>query len=484
MGNSKMQNLEHMDHEPTEDSGDQPLYVGRKRIHPKLVHGFYRNLKWLVLAMTLAVYYMLPWLRLDRGPNAPDQALLFDFVNRKFYIFWLEFWPQEVFYLTGVLIISALLLFLLTSLFGRVWCGYTCPQTVWTDLFIFVERLVEGDRNARIKLDRSPMGFGKFGRRALKHFIWVLIAIATGGAFVFYFRDAPTLAMELLDGSAPLVAYVFVGIFAATTYLLGGLAREQVCIYMCPWPRIQGAMFDENSLLVTYKDYRGEPRGKHHQGDSWDGRGDCIDCKQCVVVCPMGIDIRDGAQLECIQCALCIDACDSIMEKIDRPKGLIAYDTTVNLDRGARGEATKMPKILRPRTFVYVTLMAMVAMLMSWALLGRDTLHVNVLPDRQPLFVTLSDGSIRNGYTLKLINREHQDVELLISAEGVDGARLKVVGYDGNNVSVGADSLLSVRVLVEAPKPADERTDMILEVRNPALGVVVPHETAFRGPGS
>jgi Polyferredoxin len=212
MGNSKMQNLEHTDHEPAQGSGDQPLYVGRKRIHPKLVHGFYRNVKWLVLAMTLAVYYALPWLRLDRGPNAPDQALLFDFVNRKFYIFWLEFWPQEVFYLTGVLIISALLLFLLTSLFGRVWCGYTCPQTVWTDLFIFVERLVEGDRNARIKLDRSPMGFGKFGRRALKHFIWVLIAIATGGAFVFYFRDAPTLAMELLDGSAPLVAYVFVGI--------------------------------------------------------------------------------------------------------------------------------------------------------------------------------------------------------------------------------------------------------------------------------
>ncbi len=257
---------------PTPDPDDAPLYVSRKRIQPKAVEGTFRRIKWIVLIITLGIYYILPWIRLDRGPDSPDQALLFDFVNRKFYIFWLEFWPQEIFYLTGLLVVGALVLFLATSLFGRVWCGYTCPQTVWTDLFIFIERIVEGDRNKRLMLDRSSMSWYKFSRRTLKHILWIIVSIATGGAFVFYFRDAPTLAMELVTGDAPMVAYLFVGIFASTTYLLGGLAREQVCIYMCPWPRIQGAMFDEDSLLVTYKEHRGEPRGKHHQGDSWENR--------------------------------------------------------------------------------------------------------------------------------------------------------------------------------------------------------------------
>ncbi len=230
-----------------------------------------------------------------------------------------------------------------------MWCGYACPQTVWTDLMIAVERFWQGDRNARIRLDQSDWTFEKTWKKAATHASWLLIGLATGGVLVFYFRDAPTLAAELVRGDAPAVAYVFMAIFTATTYLLGGIAREQVCIYMCPWPRIQAAMFDSESLLVSYRDLRGEPRGPHKKGQSWDDRGDCIDCKACVAVCPMGIDIRDGAQLECIQCALCIDACDDIMGKVGRPQGLIAYETFRNMD--ARSEAERRPvSFVRPRT--------------------------------------------------------------------------------------------------------------------------------------
>ena len=324
----------HVDAQPLNKEHAQPLYAGREKIYAKLVSGPFRSAKWIIMAVTLGIYYLTPWIRWDRGPAAPDQAVLVDFPGRRFYFFFIEIWPQEVYYITGLLILAAVGLFLVTSIAGRVWCGYTCPQTVWTDLFIHIERMVEGDRNKRMRLDRAPWTIGKLSRKALKHAIWLLIAIATGGAWVFYFADAPTLARELLTFEAQPIVYLSIGLFTFTTYLLGGIAREQVCTYMCPWPRIQGAMFDENTFAVSYKTDRGEPRGAHKKGDNWENRGDCIDCNQCVAACPMGIDIRDGLQLECIQCALCIDACDSIMTKIGRPKGLIGYDSLQN-QRGA-----------------------------------------------------------------------------------------------------------------------------------------------------
>ncbi len=237
---------------------NRPLYASRVKVYPKLVGGTFRRLKWIVMALTLTIYYVTPWLRWDRGPSLPDQAVLLDFPARRFYFFFLEIWPQEFYYITGLLILAALGLFLVTSVAGRVWCGYACPQTVWTDLFIHVERFFEGDRSARIRLDRSPWGIAKLARKAAKHAVWILIALATGGAWVFYFADAPTLAADLVNFDAPAIAYISIAAFASTTYLLGGIAREQVCIYMCPWPRIQGAMFDEESLLVSYKDDRGE----------------------------------------------------------------------------------------------------------------------------------------------------------------------------------------------------------------------------------
>lgn len=429
------------------------LYTSREKVYAKRAFGTFRTVKWAVMAVTLGIYYVLPWLRWDRGPHLPDQAVLIDFPNRRFFFFFLEIWPQEFYFVTGLLILAALALFLVTALAGRVWCGYACPQTVWTDLMIAVEHFWQGDRNARMRLDKAPWTFNKAWRKTATHISWLLISVATGGAFVFYFRDAPTLAGEFAAFQAPAIAYVFVGVFTATTYLLGGIAREQVCTYMCPWPRIQGAMFDQHSLLVSYRDWRGEPRGAHKAGQSWEGRGDCIDCKQCVAVCPAGIDIRDGAQLECIQCALCIDACNSIMDKVGRPRGLIAYDTIDNLAASAKGKSSPV-RLLRPRVLLYAALIALVGLIMLVALWNRSVLEVNVLRDRNPLFVQLSDGSIRNGYTIKILNKRHESRKFRLATQGLLGASIRIVGFEKDVdpvIDVVPDDLRALRVYVTVP---------------------------------
>ncbi|MEM7488296.1 MAG: cytochrome c oxidase accessory protein CcoG, partial [Pseudomonadota bacterium] len=298
-----------------------PLFAPDEPIFPRRVKGTFRNLKWIIMILTLGVYYVTPWIRWDRGPNLPDQAVLVDLAGRRFYFFWIEIWPHEFYFVAGLLIMAGLGLFLFTSALGRVWCGYACPQTVWTDLFLEVERRIEGDRNARVRLWKAPWDARKTRLRLTKWTVWALIGLATGGAWVFYFADAPTLLRDLVTLNAHPVAYITIAILTTTTVVLGGFMREQVCIYMCPWPRIQAAMVDEGTLTVGYRDWRGEPRGKKRI----EGAGDCIDCMACVNVCPTGIDIRDGQQMACITCALCIDACDEVMEKIGRPRGLIDY---------------------------------------------------------------------------------------------------------------------------------------------------------------
>lgn len=435
---------------------DRQLYATRQKVYPRLARGRFRTAKWVVMAITLGIYYVLPWLRWNRGPNLPDQAVLLDFANGRLFFFFLEIWPQELYYVTGLLVISALGLFLVTSAAGRVWCGYTCPQTVWTDLMLAVERFWQGDRNARIRLDKEPWGPGKIFKKIMTHLSWLVIGLATGGALVFYFRDAPTLGQELLTGTAPAIAYLFLGIFTGTTYLLGGIAREQVCIYMCPWPRIQGAMVDRHTLLVSYRTERGEPRGPIRKGHVWEGRGDCIDCKACVAVCPTGIDIRDGAQLECIQCALCIDACDEIMDKIRRPRGLIAYDTIARQEAKAAGITHEPLRLVRPRTLLYSGLIVLVAVIMALGMAFRTTLEVNVLHDRGVLFVPLSDGGVRNGYTVKVLNKRHDSVDVVFAVEGLPGARMAIVGQDEAAASarIPADNLREMRVLVTVPPGA------------------------------
>ena len=322
----------------------------------------------------------------------------------------------------------------------------------------------------------------------LRILTWLLIAIATGGAWVFYFADAPTLARQLMTFEAPLLAYIFIGVFTASTYVLGGLAREQVCIYMCPWPRIQGAMFDRNSLLITYRGWRGEPRGPHKTGQSWEGRGDCIDCKQCIAVCPTGIDIRNGPQLECIQCALCIDACDEIMTKVERPRGLIAYDTESNL--AAAGRETVPIKLIRPRTILYAAAIGLVGAIMLTALLLRHDLDVNVLRDRNPLYVKLSDGGVRNGYTVKLLNKLYAPRALSLSLEGLPGAKLSVVGLDNEVtpiVTVPPDELKSIRLYVNLDKQAvaalgGAATSFDIVVTDVATTKRMEHSANFQGP--
>lgn len=435
------------------NSGEaRALYKKREQIYPKLAHGVYRNLKWAAMIVLLAIYYITPWLRWDRGDGRPDQAVLIDFEGRRFYFFFIELWPQEVYYFAGLLIMGAFAIFLSSALFGRVWCGYACPQTVWTDLYIHVERLIEGDRNARMRLDKAPMSATKAGKKAFKHAIWLLIAAGTGGAWVFYFADAPTLFVNLFTGAASVSAYLSVAILTFTTYALAGTMREQVCTYMCPWPRIQAAMIDKDALSVTYRTARGEPRGAHKKGESWEGRGDCIDCRQCVAVCPQGIDIRDGDQLECINCALCIDACDEIMQKIGRPKGLIAYDSYANQQRLAAGEAPRI-RLVRSHTLLYAALFVIVALMLLWGLITRQTLDMNVIRDRSPPFVQLADGSVRNDYAIKLINMSDRSRRLAVEVSGLRGAHLQAPALDQQGrleAEAAADAVTNLRVHVAA----------------------------------
>jgi len=458
------------------------LYKPRAPIYPKLVHGRWRAIKWAMLIATLAIYYITPWIRWHRPGGLPKQAVLVDFVGRRFYFFDIQLWPQEVYFITGLLVIAALGLFLTTALFGRLWCGYACPQTVWTDLFIYVERMFEGDRNARMKLDASPWSFNKAWRKIGKHAVWLAIGFSTGGAWIFYFHDAPHLIHTFWIGQAPATAYLFCGLLTATTYVFAGTMREQVCTYMCPWPRIQGAMLDSHSLQVTYLRDRGEPRSPHKKGASWEGRGDCVDCNQCVVVCPMGIDIRDGAQLECINCGLCIDACDEIMLKVERPKGLIAYDTDAAVaDREAGRKAGYQP--IRPRTIFYALALCLVSGIMLWGLTHRTTIDLQILRDRNPTFVTLHDGAIRNGYTLKIANRSFADATAEIRLTGLADVRLKTPGEPSDaamlTAVIPANEVRAVRVFVTAPAAALSAPNLPAQFQVKMAGAATSKPTIF-----
>lgn len=414
------------------------------------------------MIVTLGIYYLAPWLRWDRGAHAPDQAILIDMPSRRAYFFFIEIWPQEVYYLTGLLILGAVALFFATSLFGRVWCGYTCPQTVWTDLFVWVERIFQGDRNARLRLDKSPYTFNKFWRKAATHLTWLLIGLLTGGAWVFYFNDAPTLMEQILHFDVPWSVSGWVLALTFSTYFMAGYAREQVCTYMCPYARFQSAMFDKDSLVISYDEARGEPRGSHKHGESWEGRGHCIDCTACVQVCPMGIDIRNGLQMECIACGMCVDACNDIMDKVGLPQGLVRYDTTRNQHYRAQGKPTSY-RIFRPRTFYYIAIMALVGGLMLYGLLTRSPVELHVLHDRNPLFVTLSDGSIRNGYDIKILNKTHEDKVYTLEVFGLNNAGLDIQGggqLEASKLPVFADSVGHFRVFVVADKQQETREEI------------------------
>jgi cytochrome c oxidase accessory protein FixG len=475
-----------------EPDDDGPLYAARRRIYPQRVHGTYRRIKWIVLYLTLGVYYFLPFVRWDRGPGAPSQAVLVDLANSRFYFFFIEIWPQEVYYLTGLLIIAAMTLFLMNAVAGRIWCGYLCPQTVWTDLFQTIERWVEGDRREHHQRDREPWTVERLARSGLKHFLWLMVAWWTGGASVLYFADAPTLVKDLATFQAPLVAYVWIGILTFTTYVLAGHMREQVCLYMCPWPRIQAALTDEHALNVTYRYDRGEPRGsvKNSEALRQQGQpaGDCIDCYQCVYVCPTGVDIRGGSNLGCIQCGLCIDACDTVMAKIGRPARLIAYDTDLNIKRRQVGERPFV-RIVRARTILYMAIIAIVGAVMLYTLATRHTESISVIHDRNPVFVRLADGELRNGFTVHILNKMLQTRDFVLSVEGLSDLDLRVAGIEGDNgrtvvVPVGPDQTREVRVLVSTYQalPPAASAKLTFWIIDPATGRRASASDHFRGP--
>jgi cytochrome c oxidase accessory protein FixG len=466
--------LRHEPHEPPRQTLPDKLFEKRRAIFPQQVHGFYRNVKYVVMLITLGIYYVTPWIRWDRGPFAPDQAVLVDIANRRFYMFGIEIWPQEFYFVAGLLIMAGIGLFLVTSAVGRAWCGYTCPQTVWTDLFQHVDRLVDGDRNAQARLARAPWGPSKIARRALKWSIYLVISFWTGGAWIMYFADAPTLVRDFWSGNAAPVAYITVAILTFTTFLLGGFLREQFCIYMCPWPRIQSAMMDERSLTVTYKDWRGEPRGSVKKAQKDPAHfGDCIDCLQCVSVCPTGIDIREGPQVGCITCALCIDACDRVMAEVGRPRGLIDYVTLEDAQRESAGEPRRLPwrNLVRPRTIVYLGGWSAIGLAMLFALGARSRIDISAAPDRNPPFMLMSDGSVRNSYTLKLRNMENRPREFEIGLAGLPGAMMwsdEVSRSDAARTlhrRVPADATQTVRAYVIA-QPDTQQQDFRFRIRS------------------
>ena len=454
--------------------------------------GTYRRIKWTILGIWMGIYYLLPFVRWDRGPGMPNQAVLADLPGRRFYFFAVEIWPQEVYYFTGLLIIAAMSLFLMTALAGRVWCGYLCWQTIWTDLFLAVERLIQGDRRHRIKLDEGPWTFEKVWKRGATYLGWLVIAAATGGAWILYFADAPTLIAQVFTGQAPFIAYLWIGILTFTTYFFAGYMREQVCIYACPWPRIQAALTDEYALNVTYRLDRGEPRASVKEGKKLKATGapvgDCVDCYQCVSVCPTGTDIRQGSQLSCIQCGLCIDACDQIMTKLGREERLVAYDTPLNFDRRREGLAPIF-KLVRARTLLYGGIILMIASVMVYTYGTRTLESLNVLHDRNPQYVVNSDGSVRNGFTVRLLNRAPRDRDLVLSVEGLPkGTRIEAVGIertmDGNPViDIGSDRTREVRVAVTAPG-AEVKTsqDVVFRVTDPVDKKTATARDFFKAP--
>jgi len=479
---------------PRKDVSDEPLqlYAKREPVFNRRVNGRFRQLKWAVMIATLAVYYITPWIRWNRGPYSPNQAVLVDLANRRFYMFGIEIWPHEFYFVAGLLIMAGIGLFLVTSAVGRAWCGYACPQTVWTDLYQHVDRLIDGDRNARFRLYKAPWGPAKIARRLFKWAIYLAIAFVTGGAWIMYFADAPTLLRDFWSGDAAPVAYATVAVLTATTFIFGGFMREQVCVYMCPWPRIQTAMLDEKSLIVTYKDWRGEPRGSLKSAEKNPGKfGDCIDCNQCVAVCPTGIDIREGQQIGCITCALCIDACDRVMKDIGRPRGLIDYATLEDC-RVEEAGGTPPPvwkTVFRPRTLLYAGVWGAIGLVLLFALGVRKHIDISVAKDRNPPFMLMSDGSVRNSYTLKLRNMEGRPREMEIAIEGLPGAAMWSDDLPRSAAArklvrkVAADSTEAIRAYVVVPAGAAAQ-DFAFSVRSlEEQGETDRSETSFEVPG-
>jgi len=458
------------------EAGHYHINTGEETIHAKRVKGKWRTFKWWSSSVWL-IFFFGPYLRWgDR------QAVLFDIPNRQFHIFGVTVLPQDFWMLALTLLFFAILLAVVTALLGRVWCGFFCFQTVWTDIYTWIEEKLEGTPQKRVKLDKAPWTLNKIRIKVVKHALWLLIGFITGVSFVAWFVDAFDLWRSIFTFNLNGVELTTVGLFTAGTYGLAGFLREQACLWLCPYARIQGVMVDETTLLPSYDFHRGEPRGRVKKGRSQEeaGLGDCVDCNQCVAVCPTGVDIRHGQQEGCITCALCIDACDAVMEKLNRPKGLIRYASLDEL------EGKEQPSLLkRPRVWIYSAILFTALTGIAYGLSTIDAVALKVLHDRQPLYVLQSDGSVSNKYTLKVLNKMTEDMAVRISASGPKG--LVLVGAEKPvNAIKGKVTAHTVFVRVPRENLKGESVSILFKIEaqdKSGKSYSSERESFFAGPG-
>jgi len=453
-------------------SEDDSLYEVRRKIYPRSVSGWFNTWRWLLVWATQLVFYGLCWL-----PWNGRQAVLFDLVQRKFYIFNLVFWPQDVFFLAVLLIISAYSLFLFTAVGGRLWCGYACPQTVYTEIFLWIERKIEGDRNARMRLDRQAASGTKVATKALKHAAWIAVALWTGFTFVGYFTPIKVLAEEVAAFQLGPWETFWILFYGFATYGNAGWMREQVCKYMCPYARFQGVMFDPDTLVITYDVERGEPRGPRSKKDvkTSEGKGDCVDCGLCVAVCPTGIDIRKGLQYECIGCAACIDACNQVMDKMSYPRGLIRYSTEHAIEEHW-GWSDILGHIVRPRVMIYSSILLVIVAAFIWGLATKPALRVDVIRDRTVMAREVEDGLVENVYRLQVMNVSEKEGHYSLAVSGVDG--IKLIAPPELIVPSATTQTLTLQVRIPAEAGRKGANQIYFDVRSNSDEKIAVHEKA------
>jgi cytochrome c oxidase accessory protein FixG len=433
------------------------LYVSAEKIYPRQVKGIFARWRILTVFLLLGCYYITPWLQWN-----DRQAVLFDLPARQFHYFGITFWPQDFIFLTLLLIICAVGLFLFTTIAGRLWCGYACPQTVWTEVFFWIEEKIEGNRNQRIKLDQSPWNAKKIIKKTTKHFFWGTFSLYTGYTFVGYFTPIHDLGTAIIYWTLSPWEYFWLALYSLATYGNAGWLKEQVCLYMCPYARFQSVMFDQDTLIISYDEKRGESRGKRKKQSDYQskGLGDCIDCQQCVQVCPTGIDIRDGLQYECIACAACIDVCDNVMEKMNYPKGLIRYTTQTETD--ALDSQPSKKSFIRPKMLIYMALFLGLLILFVYGLSQRIPLDINVIRERSTLFTESFSGDIENIYTLRILNMSQKNNRYRLSVSGFSSMQLK--GKKEFSLLSGKTVMIPVRVSIPKQALLSRVNDIIFKV--------------------
>jgi len=450
------------------------LYEAHKKIYPRSVSGYFTRWRWALVFLTQLVFYGSPWLEWGQR-----QAVLFDLEARRFYIFNLVLYPQDFVYLTGLLVISALSLFLFTAVAGRLWCGYACPQTVYTEIFLWLEKLAEGDRSARMRRDAAAWTWDKVWRKFAKQGMWIAVSLWTGFTFVGYFTPIHTLAHEVLQWGLGPWEWFWILFYGFATYGNAGYMREQVCKYMCPYARFQSAMFDKDTLVVTYDQERGEPRGERsRKADPLAlNLGACVDCSLCVQVCPTGIDIRKGLQYECIGCGACADVCDTVMDKMGYARGLVKYSTQNAINQHWTRSQT-LRHVLRPRVLVYTGILAAVVLAMLVSLALRSPFKVDVVRDRGTLARIVQGGKIENVYRLQIMNATEQAQDFRVSASGIEGMSTQM---DSPTVAIGSTQARWVAVRVQIPYDAAPAGSHAIrfDVANAAQDTTVTEKSVF-----